>query len=183
MSILTLLLSCPPLCQRLRPASPHLSFPSPLGRQELLGCDCSYTSLSSSLAAVFPLCTVWVTRGHCLPQYLQPAGQGFLFEQVLQVPRCLVYLESHESLAFCLTEASSQLAVLSKTPFLPKQALGAQLAWLCFLLETACFFLALGWNASVKILLPFVQLRSQSFGPPASASHCLSYPHLFSKSK
>lgn len=64
------------------------------------------------LQPVFLWRTDWVTRGHFLPQCLQPTGQEFLFEQVLQVPRCLVYLESHESLGFCLTEVSSQLAIL-----------------------------------------------------------------------
>ena len=57
-----------------------------------------------------------------------------------------------------------------KTPFLRRQALEARLAWLCFLLEAACFFLALGWNAPMKILLSVVKLWTQSFGLPASAS-------------
>lgn len=58
-------------------------------------------------------CVDWVARRCFLLQCLQPAGQELVFEQVLQVLRCLVYLESHESLDFCLAEVSSQLAVLS----------------------------------------------------------------------
>ena len=113
MPTLTLLLSCPVTISSA--ALPALIFLFQVPED----CRACWAVTVPTLASAVHLqpawlwCTDWVTRRCFLLQCLQPAGQELLFEQALQVPRCLVYLESHESLDFCLTEVSSQLAVLS----------------------------------------------------------------------
>lgn len=118
--------SCHPACSKHCGPAPHRSF---LPKWHHAGCNCSYTGLSISLTGRFPvfnLQTEWCR--HFLPRYPQPTRKGVLFQQVLQVPKCLVYLESHESLELCLAGDPPSLLSHLKL-FSPQEALEALSAW------------------------------------------------------
>lgn len=173
-SALTLLLSCPFTISA--SALPHtdLSFPSPWGLQELLGCDCSYTGPSCSFAARFPVAhglgDTWT-----LSASVSSANWARIF----------VWTSFASSKMPGLPGISWIIGFLSHWGFLPAGYPALKLLFFggrllrydwpdCFLLEAACFFLALGlkcfnensafsckvtnsvfWSASFCFLLSF----------------------------
>lgn len=97
------------------------------GTQGLLGCNCACTGPSVSFAARLPVVrgTGSVTRGGFLPQRLPPTGQGFVPQQVLQVPRCPAYLESYESLDFFISLRSPPSSAARLRLLYPRAGAGA----------------------------------------------------------